>query len=247
MVPTFTNLFGISRSSLRARLQNLDTISNDLANVNTTGYKSVRGNFQELLNDSLQNSGTRLESTQRIMTQGTMQSSDSPYNMAIQGNGFFAVTLPNGSTAYTRDGTFGLDADRKIVTADGYPLVWSGTQIPEDVESFTVSPQGLISVYQDGEWTDIGTMKLYRFANPTGLTANGKNLFLASDASGAVLEGDPGVNGYGEVITKMVEGSNVNLAEEMTDMVVTQRSYQFSMRVYQQTDQMLGLALALRR
>ena len=246
MYPTFTNILHISRSNLQARLYNLDIISNDLANVNTTGYKSARGNFQELLNDSLQNSGVKLDSTQRIMTQGSMQDSDSPYHIAIQGDGFFAVTLPDGRTAYTRDGTFGLDANRKIVNANGYLLLWSG-QIPANTDEVQVTPAGHVMVHQNGTWTDAGTIKLYRFANPSGFSAYGKNQFLATDSSGAAQAGNPGAGGYGEVISYMKENSNVNLGEEMTDMIITQRGFQVSMRAFQQTDQMLSLALALRR
>ena len=158
--PTFTNLLHISRAALQARLQDLDIISNDLANINTTGYKSVRGNFQELLNDSLKNSGVKLTSTQRIMTQGNMQDSSSPYHLAIQGEGFFAVTLPNDETAYTRDGRFGLDAKRQMVNADGYPLVWKG-QLPAEADAVEIQSDGRVMARVNGKWNQVGTIQLY--------------------------------------------------------------------------------------
>jgi len=247
MLPSFTDILNISRTGMQSRLQDLDIISNNLANVNTTAYKSNRGNFQELFDNVVsKEKGVLLQSTQRDFSEGTYEESDNSLHLAIKGAGFFAVTLPNNTKAYTRDGLFQLDANRRIVNADGFPLVWSGT-IPEGTEKIEIDELGKVTVLQNGKWTNVGTIQLNRFPNPNGLTAEGNNLFLQSDTSGAVQPADAGSNSLGTILARMRETSNVSLSDEMTDAMITQRGFQLSLRTFQQTDTMLGLALGLRR
>src|SRR5512132_504 len=152
----------ISRHDMLSRMNDLDVTSSNLSNVNTAGYKANRSNFQEMLNQKLEE-GTRLVSTQSLQTQGSLRDSENPLDWAIQGEGFFGVTLPNGDTGYTRDGRFVLDAERKLVTANGYPLVWEG-EVPEGATDISISPNGTVTALDaSGQSTDIGTVQLTRF------------------------------------------------------------------------------------
>ncbi len=236
----------ISRQDMLNCLQDLDVSSNNLANVNTAGFKTSRSNFQEMLNQKLQE-GSRLVSTQLMMTQGSLRDSDNPLDWAIQGDGFFSVTLPDGTTGYTRDGQFVLDADRNLVTASGYPLVWEG-EIPEDATDINIKPDGTVAALDaDGQSVDIGTVQLTRFPNPTGLTSHGDNVWLESDASGAAQTGTPGDENYGLISSHKVEQSNVDLSQEMTRLMALQRSFSMSLSVFQQTDTMISEAINLRK
>jgi flagellar basal-body rod protein FlgG len=247
LLPSFTDIMNISATGMQSRLNNLDIISNNIANINTTAFKSGRGNFQEILDATTKlEKGTLLQSTQRNMTEGTFVESDSPLHLAIQGKGFFAVTMPDKTKAYTRDGTFKLDANRQIVTAKGYPLLWSG-QIPATAEKINIDEAGQVTVLQNGTWTNVGQIQLNKFANPVGLLAVGDNLFAASNASGAAQAANPGVNGLGRILPYMKEASNVNLSQEMTEAIITQRNFQLQIRTFQTTDTMLSQAIALRR
>src|SRR5512132_1700841 len=207
----------ISRHDMLSRMNDLDVTSNNLANVNTAGYKTNRSNFQELLNKKLEE-GTRLVSTQSLQTQGSLRGSDNALDWAIQGEGFFSVTLPNGDTGYTRDGQFTLDAERKLVNANGYPLVWEG-EIPEGVTDINIQSDGKVTgLDADGQSVDLGTVQLTRFPNSTGLTGYGDNVWLESDASGAAQTGAPGEENFGIVTSHKVEQSNVDLAREMSHL-----------------------------
>ena len=236
----------ISRQDLLSRLNDLDVTSNNLANVNTAGYKTNRSNFQEMLNKKLEE-GTRIVSTQSLQTQGSLKDSESPLDWAIQGEGFFSVTLPNGDTGYTRDGQFTLDADRKLVNANGYPLVWDG-QIPEGVTDIQIQSNGKVTALDaNGQSVGVGTVQLTRFPNPTGLTGYGDNIWLASDASGAAQTGAPGDENFGTVTSHKVEQSNVDLAREMAHLMTLQRSFSMSLTAFQQTDSMISQAINLRK
>lgn len=235
----------IARSGMLARLLDLDQVSHNLANINTTGFKSSRSNFQEMLEARGLN-GTQLRATQRFMDQGALRETGSPLDLAINGVGFFAVTLPDGRTAYTRDGQFNLDAGRRIVTANGFPLVWDG-QIPEDAAEIAVYPDGAVSVLQGETWNQAGTIQLSRFPNPTAMEGYGSNLWLASGPSGAAEAGAADADGYGQIVGRALESSNVSIANEMSQMVALQRSFQMSLRTFQQTDEMMSQAIHMRR
>lgn len=236
----------ISKVDMLNRLLDLDVVSNNLANVNTIGYKANRSNFQELLAENGMKDGINLSSTQMLLQQGSLQNTGNSMDWGIEGEGFFTVTLPDGSTAYTRDGHFQLDAENNLVSGSGYPLVWQGT-LPADTYSVSVSPQGQVSALTETGWTEVGTVQLARFANPTALTSYGQNVFLESATSGPVQLSAPGQNGYGIIRAQSLEQSNVDMSREMTHMMTLQRSFQISTRLFQQTDSMINLAINMRK
>ncbi|MCI0521616.1 MAG: flagellar hook-basal body complex protein [Chloroflexi bacterium] len=245
MPSSLTQILHINRSGMLARLLDLDSVSHNLSNVNTTGFKSSRSNFQELLNDAVMG-GTQLRATQRFMQQGSLRQTGNALDLAISGQGFFAVTMPDGRTAYTRDGQFTLDADRQIVNSSGMPLVWDG-QIPEDATDVNVFPDGSVMVWQGNQWVQAGTIQTARFDNPNGLSGYGGNLWLETEVSGAAQMGTPGAEGYGQIAARTLEQSNVNLANEMTQMVALQRSFEMSLRAFQATDTMISQAIHMRK
>lgn len=236
----------ISRQDMINRLLDLDGISNNLANVNTAGYKTTRSNFQELL--SLQNrDGDMLSSTQVITRQGPIHASDRSLDWAIEGDGFFQVELPDGTTGFTRDGQFFLDSELNLVNASGYRLVWDG-EIPEDIVDIALLPDGRIQgLVATGEQRDLGAIELATFANPSGLVARGTNAFVASESSGEAQITAPGAGAAGRVKANAYEGSNVNVAEEMTGMMTLQRAFQMSVRAFQQSDTMISQAIHMRK
>jgi flagellar basal-body rod protein FlgG len=244
-MPTINQILHLSRSAMLARLQDLDNVSNNLANVNTAGFKGSRLNFQEIL-DQARYGGVRLQATQRFMRQGTIQPSSNALDLAINGQGFFAVQLPGDRAAYTRDGQFTLDADRRLVSANGYPVVWDG-EIPADAVNVHVNPDGTVMVQQGNRWNQAGRIPLSRFPNPLGLESYGQNLWLATDVSGEAAEGEAGEEGYGQIVGNAVEASNVNLSNEMTQLISLERAFQMSTRTFQQTEQMLAQAIQMRR
>jgi flagellar basal-body rod protein FlgG len=246
MPSSLFSTLNISRTDILNRLRDLDVVSNNVANVNTSGFKSNRSNFQEMLNEQIKE-GTRVVNTQLMQNQGSLVDSSNPLDWAIQGEGFFSVTLPNGDTGYTRDGEFKLDADRTIVNANGYPLVWDG-EVPEDAVDITIQSNGtVVATNADGQTADIGTLELTRFANVTGLTGYGDNVWLESDSSGVAQAGAPGGEGFGIVVSHKVEQSNVNLGRELSRLMTLQRSFSMSMSAFQQTDSMISLAINLRK
>ncbi|HEC61850.1 MAG TPA: flagellar hook basal-body protein [bacterium] len=247
MVSTITQILHITRSGMLARLQDLDLVSHNLANANTFGFKSSRTNFQELLN-SRRYGGVQLQATQRFMQQGSLQMTEKPLDLAIEGEGFFAVSLPDGRTAYTRDGQFHVDSDGQIVNASGNRLVWDGGQIPVDTVGVQVNLDGSVMILQAAAtWDQLGTIELSRFPNPNGLDGYGQSLWLETDVSGTAETGMPGSEGLGQVVGGALEQSNVSIANEMTQIISLQRSFQMSTRAFQQTDQMLSQAINLRR
>ncbi|MEW5892343.1 MAG: flagellar basal-body rod protein FlgG [Pseudomonadota bacterium] len=248
----------IARTGMDAQQLQLDVISNNLANVSTTGFKKARPIFEDLLYQVIRQPGaqtsqqTQLPSglqvglgvntvaTERIFTQGNMQSTGNALDLAIAGAGFFQVLMPDGTTAYTRDGSFQRDSQGTLVTASGYQLQPNIT-IPPDVVTITVGRDGTVSVVQAGNNTpnNIGQIQLASFVNPSGLQSLGENLFAETAASGAPLPNIPGTNGLGLINQAMIETSNVNVAEELVNMIVSQRAYELNSRAISTSDQML--------
>jgi flagellar basal-body rod protein FlgG len=249
---------------------NIDTISNNLANVNTSGFKKVRADFEDLLYQTVKTAGTpatedtvvpvgiqmghgvKVAATQRMFTQGALQNTENAYDMAIQGEGFFRIQMYDGSLAYTRDGAFKIDSDGRLVTSNGY-WVLPDIIMPEGFlpEKITVSKDGRVSVMvpqiDENNPVEVGQIELYRFPNPVGLTAVGENLFKISNASGDPIPGRPGYEGMGQIVHKFLEMSNVSVVREMVDLIVAQRAYEFNSRTIQTSDNMLGTATSLKR
>ncbi len=247
-----------SKTGLTAQDKQLTTISNNLANAATVGYKRDRVIFEDLLyqiqrqpgaQSSQSNqvpsglqlgTGVRVIGTQKQFTSGNLQVTDQPLDMAINGRGFFEILQPNGTTAYTRNGEFHLSADGEMVTADGLVLQPAIT-IPQGALSITVGKDGTVSVLLSGNAapTQVGNIQLSDFVNPAGLQAIGANLFIETAASGAANQGTPGINGFGSLEQGSIENSNVNIVEELVNMITTQRTYEVNSKVLQTTDQML--------
>ncbi|MGY3173395.1 flagellar basal-body rod protein FlgG [Pseudomonas sp. MWU12-2312b] len=249
----------VAKTGLSAQDTNLTTISNNLANVSTTGFKRDRAEFQDLLYQikrqpgaqSTQDSelpsglqlgtGVRIVGTQKNFTAGSLQTTEQPLDMAIDGRGFFQILQPDGTTAYTRDGTFHLNANGQIVNASGFALE-PAIVIPNNAQSFTVGTDGTVSITVPGNPAAqvIGNLQTADFINPTGLQAVGNNLFLETAASGAPQIGTPGLNGFGTTLQNTLEGSNVSTVEEMVNMITTQRAYEMNSKVISTADQMLS-------
>ncbi|MCL6691756.1 flagellar basal-body rod protein FlgG [Pseudomonas sp. R3.Fl] len=249
----------VSKTGLSAQDMNLTTISNNLANVSTTGFKRDRAEFQDLLYQikrqpgaqSTQDSqlpsglqlgtGVRIVGTQKNFTAGSLQTTDNPLDMAVNGRGFFQVLTPDGTVAYTRDGSFHLNSDGQIVTSNGNALE-PAIVVPAETQTFTVGNDGTVSVTVAGNSTPqiIGNIQTADFINPAGLQATGNNLFLETAASGAPQVGTPGLNGLGTVQQNTLENSNVSVVEEMVNMITTQRAYEMNSKVISTADQMLS-------
>ena len=247
-----------SKTGLTAQDKQLTTISNNLANASTTGFKKDRVIFEDLLYQiqrqpgaqSSQNNqlpsglqlgtGVRVVGTQKQFTVGNLQVADQPLDMAINGRGFFEILQPNGNIAYTRNGEFHLSADGEIVNADGL-LLQPSISIPEGAQSITIGQDGTVSVLLPGDVspTEVGSVQLTDFINPAGLQAAGANLFLETVASGPAQQGTPSLNGFGSILQGSIENSNVNIVEELVNMITTQRTYEVNSKVLQTTDQML--------
>jgi len=248
----------ISKTGLSAQDMALRTISNNLANVSTVGFKRDRAVFSDLMYQvqqqpgglSSQNTqlpsgiqlgvGVRVAGTQKEFTEGSLQTTGQSLDMAVEGDGFFPITMPDGNVAYTRSGTFQLDQDGQIVTAQGYALEPAIT-IPSDSNAVTIGADGTVTASQAGSAspTQLGSIQLVGFINPAGLEAIGNNLFLETASSGAAQQGTPGENGLGEVIQGALETSNVSVVEELVNMVATQRAYEMNSKVVSTADQML--------
>ncbi len=249
-----------------AQQLNIDNIANNLANVNTTGYKKSRIDFQDLLYQTTRAAGTpviqgaqvptgiqighgvRPVSTQKIFTQGEFKPTDGPLDILIEGEGFFQVLLPDGSVAYTRDGAFKRDGEGKVVNSDGFPLA-PELEIPEDATDISISTDGNISIRIKGSDTpqSIGQIELVKFVNAAGLKSIGRNLYKATAASGEPILGIPGLDGFGTIAHGYLEMSNVQVVEEMVSMIVAQRAYEVNSKAIQAADEMLQTANNLRR
>jgi flagellar basal-body rod protein FlgG len=239
----------------------LDVIANNLANVQTAGFKRSRVDFQDLVYETPQAPGTssaqdsevpsgfqighgsRAVSTQRLFVEGDLQQTGNPLDLALEGDGFFQITQPNGETAYTRAGTFKKDSQGRMVTTEGFPLQ-PEISIPEDALSVTIGVDGTVSVTQPGvlQPQQIGTIELTRFINPAGLQGLGRNLFLPTQSSGDPIPGTPGQEGVGTLLQGFVEMSNVNVVEEMVNLIVGQRAYEINSRAIRTADEMMQTA-----
>lgn len=248
----------VSKTGLAAQDKQLSTISNNLANVNTNGFKRDRANFQDLLYQterqpgglSTQNTelpsglqlgtGVRVVGTTKEHTQGNMQVTEQSLDMAIDGEGFFQVLMPDGNINYTRNGEFQLNSDGDVVTANGNPLE-PNINIPDDATQVTIGTDGTVSavIAGEGESQELGQIETADFVNPQGLEAVGQNLYRQTTASGDPITGEPGVDGLGTVQQGMLEGSNVEVVEEMVNMITTQRAYEMNSKVVSSSDQML--------
>ena len=245
MIGNINQILYIAESSMKARTMSLDVVSANLANINTTAFKNTRVNFQEVLNQ--QNySGVGVNSTQRMMTQGPLKNTGNPLDVAIQGEGYFAVTLPNGETGYTRDGEFTLDANKDLVTSTGLRIVWDG-DIPAEADEVAINTDGTVMVRSGDVWTSAGSIPLHRFANPGGLLGYGQNVFLVSENSGEAVAGTPGSENYGFLTSEALEQANVDMATEMTRLISLQRGFEMSLTSFQTTDEMLRMAIQMRR
>lgn len=253
-------------SGMQAQQFNIDTISNNLANVNTTGFKKSRVDFQDLLYQTLRFAGSpitqgaqiptgieighgvRTVATQKMFTTGTFQPTDNPLDIAIEGDGFFQVLMPDGTINYTRDGAFKRDGEGRVVTSDGFPIE-PEIIIPEDAVEVMIGADGTVAVMLtgDNEPQSIGMIELARFVNPAGLSSFGRNLYQATAASGAPIAGTPGLDGFGVVAQSYLEMSNVQVVEEMVNMIISQRAYESNSKAIQASDEMLQTANNLRR
>ena len=251
----------IAKTGLEAQQTRMAITANNLANVNTTGFKRSRAVFEDLLyqnngqagaqssEDTQLNSGlmvgtgVRVVATEKIFNQGNLVQTGNSMDMAIQGRGFFQVLTPEGSLAYTRDGTFQVNADGEIVTAKGFTLD-PGITIPEDAQSITISGDGIVSVLQPGNSTvtELGTIQIADFVNPAGLQPIGQNLFLETGSSGSPQTGTPGLDGMGSLSQGSLETSNVNTVEELVNMIETQRAYEMNSKAIATAEQMLEFA-----
>jgi len=249
----------IAKTGLDAQQTNLDVISNNLANVSTNGFKRQRAVFEDLLYQNMRQPGAqssqqtqipsgltlgvgvRTVATEHIHTQGSLQRTDNPLDMAINGQGFFQIQMPDGTTSYSRDGAFQRDSTGQMVTSSGYPLSPPIT-IPQDATSITIGRDGIVSVVQAGQTsaTQVGTIQLATFINNGGLQSVGENLYVETGSSGTPTPNTPGTNGTGLINQGMVETSNVNVAEELVTMIQTQRAYELNSRVVSTSDAMLG-------
>lgn len=248
----------IAKTGLDAQQTQMDVISNNLANVSTTGFKRTRAVFEDLLYQTLRQpgaqssqqtmlpsglqlgTGVRPVATEKIFTQGNLQQTGNALDMAIQGKGFLQVLLPDGTTGYTRDGSFQVDAQGQMVTASGYPLQPS-ISIPADATTVSIGADGTVSVVQPGSASpnQIGSIQLASFINNAGLQSFGENIYLETAASGTPSANTPGTNGLGTLNQTYLETSNVNVVEELVNMIQTQRAYEINSKAISTSDQML--------
>ncbi len=249
----------ISKTGLEAQQTQMDVISNNLANVSTSGFKRSRAVFEDLLYQTLRQpgaqssqqtqlpsglqlgTGVRPVATERIFTQGNLQQTSNDKDIAIQGQGFFQVLLPDGTTAYTRDGSFQIDSQGQMVTSSGF-VIQPAITIPAAAQSLTVGRDGTISITLQGTAaaTQIGALQLATFINPAGLESKGENLYVETGASGTANTNTPGTNGAGILSQGYVETSNVSVVEELVNMIQTQRAYEINSKAISTSDQMLA-------
>jgi flagellar basal-body rod protein FlgG len=247
-----------AKTGLDAQQTRMTVVSNNLANVNTSGYKKARPVFEDLLYQNIRQvgastsqdtqapsgmslgTGVRVVATEKLYTQGSLNQTGNSFDLAIQGRGFFQVLLPDGTFGYTRDGSFQTNSQGELVTSSGYK-VQPGITIPTGAQSVSIGSDGVVTATIAGQSApvQVGTVQLVDFVNPAGLQARGENLLLESAASGTPQTSTPGLNGLGTVQQGAVEASNVNVVEEMVNMIETQRAYEMNTKAIQTTDQML--------
>ncbi|GAB6042532.1 flagellar basal-body rod protein FlgG [Endothiovibrio diazotrophicus] len=249
----------IAKTAVDAQQTRMSVVSNNLANVSTTGFKKDRAVFADLIYQNVRQvgsqssessqlpsglrlgTGVRVVATEKMHTQGNPISTENAYDMAIEGRGFLQILMPDGTVAYTRDGSFNVSADGQLVTSDGYPLEPSIT-VPDNMTpgSFAVGRDGMVTAMVDNAQQTLGNIQLADFTNPQGLQAIGQNLFLESPASGTPQTVTPGLQGAGMLVQGSLEASNVNVVEEMVNMIETQRAYEMGSKAISTADQMLS-------
>lgn len=252
----------VAKTGLQAQDARMREISNNLANVNTTGFKTGRVNFADLLYQNvvqpggpsstqtqqptglMMGTGVRIVSTEKDFSEGTLEQTNNSLDVAINGRGFIQVQLPDGTLAYTRDGSLKIDSQGQLVTNRGYPIQ-PGVNLPNNTQSVTISSDGIVSAQVPGQAApqQVGTLTLADFMNAPGLQPMGQNMYLETASSGPPQTGTPGVNGIGTLEQGMLEASNVNVASELVNMIETQRAYEMNSRAIQTSDQMLQLSL----
>jgi flagellar basal-body rod protein FlgG len=255
-----------SATGMMAQQLNMDVISNNLANVNTVGFKHARADFQDLLYQQMQPAGTtlaqgaqsptgleiglgvRAAATETMFDEGQIENTGNPYDVAIQGSGFYSVLLPNGTTGYSRDGSFKMNSQGQLVNSSGYALQ-PEIVIPPDAQSVTIGADGTVSVMRASSQTPstVGQITLTQFVNPAGLTSIGGNVFTPTVAAGNPQSGTPGQTGFGTLLQGSLEMSNVQIVQEMVNMIVAQRAYETNSKAIQAADDMLSTANALKR
>lgn len=256
----------VAATGMQSQQLNIDNISNNLANVNTTGFKRGRVDFQDLLYQAVKPAGASASSStevptgiylgygsrpaaiQKVFTPGAFQRTDNPLDCMVEGDGFFQITMPSGETAYTRDGAFKLDSQNRIVTSNGDPIS-PAINIPTGVESITIANDGTVSVTQANQPAPavVGQIQIARFPNNGGLAAVGQNLYRETQASGAPQVGTPGNDGYGTLRQSFLEMSNVSVVEELVNMIVSQRAYEINSKAITSADEMMQTAAQLKR
>lgn len=253
-------------TGMQAQQLNVDVIAHNLANVNSTGFKRSRADFQDLLYQTMRQAGAassnqteiptgiqvglgaRTAAVQRLFVQGDFQNTQNQLDVAIDGDGFFQVTHPNGDVVYSRAGAFKLDSQGRLVNSDGYPLE-PAISIPNNATSITIGADGTVSVLQPGNAApqQVGQIRLVNFANPAGLSGLGRSLFRTTTASGDPIEGTPGAEGLGALSQGFLEISNVSVVEEMVNLITGQRAYEINSKAIQAADEMLQVTTNLRR
>ncbi|GAB1596616.1 flagellar basal-body rod protein FlgG [Lysobacter claricitrinus] len=254
-----TQALWIAKTGLDAQQTRMSVISNNLANVNTAGFKRDRANFEDLLYQTVRQpggstseqtqlptglqigTGVRVAATAKNFSQGNLSNTGNALDVAVNGRGFFEVLMPDGTSAYTRDGSFQINSQGELVTNEGYP-VQPGLQLPQGTQSVTIGADGTVTAQVDGQATpvQVGSLTLVDFVNPAGLQAKGENLYAETGASGPAQQGAPGTSGLGTLVQGSVEGSNVNVVEELVSMIETQRAYETNAKAISTVDNMLG-------
>ncbi|MTI19272.1 flagellar basal-body rod protein FlgG [Rhodobacteraceae bacterium RKSG542] len=255
----------IAATGMKAQELNVEVISNNVANMRTTGYKRQRADFQDLLYENQRRMGTQTSevgtilpngvqigsgvyaaATTRIMSQGTMSETGKSLDIAIRGEGFFQIQQPDGSSAYTRDGSFNRSQDGTLVNNNGY-IVQPAINIPDDVRDITINNEGQVqAITPGGAVVNLGQIELARFANKAGLEAVGDNLFLESEASGPAQVGAPGVDGTGDLLQGFIEAANVDAVTELSDLIAAQRAYEMNSKIVKAADEMYSTTTNMR-
>ncbi|MFC1674000.1 flagellar basal-body rod protein FlgG [Pseudomonadota bacterium] len=256
----------IAATGMLAQQRNVEVVSNNLANMNTTGFMRRRTEFHDLLYQNLRRGGStssdagtvvpsgvqlglgvKMAAVYRIHEQGNLNPTDNAFDLAVQGRGFFQVQMPNGDTSYTRDGTFQLNADGAIVTHDGYQVL-PNISVPANAVDVVINGSGEVLVKLDGQvaYSNVGQIQTAIFPNDAGLESIGSNLYLETPASGAATTGNPGATGYGTVLQGFLETSNVNAVEEISNLISAQRAYEMNSKVIQTSDDMMGTLTQMR-
>ena len=253
-------------TGMKAQQLNIDTISNNISNVNTIGYKKQRAEFATLMSQVMEYAGTptsattisptgievglgvRTTAVKKVFTEGNLKETSNSLDLAITGKGFFQIELPDGTISYSRDGAFKLDNNGDVVNSDGYRLIPQIT-VPDDAVEIAISPDGTFSIIQQGQAiaNQIGNIEITNFVNPAGLHSMGNNLYIETQASGNPIIGQPGLDGLGEIRQNFIEMSNVQLVEEMTDLIMGQRAYEAGSKVIKTSDEMLQTVNQLKR